>query len=60
MNRGNVDSIKHACQLIQALLKNSESELMSLLPSSNDMKTKSKSSTSNHENNESRIQNTGK
>ncbi|CAF4538652.1 unnamed protein product, partial [Didymodactylos carnosus] len=30
--KGNGDSIKHAYQLIMALLKNSESELMSLLP----------------------------
>ncbi len=37
--RGNGDSIKHAYQLIQALLKNSETELMNLLPA-----------TSNHDN----------
>ncbi|CAF5199758.1 unnamed protein product, partial [Rotaria sp. Silwood1] len=33
--RGNGDSIKHAHQLITALLKNSETELTSLLPSKN-------------------------
>jgi predicted PilT family ATPase len=44
-NRGNGDSIKHAYQLIMALLKNSESELMNLLPSSNENKTKSRSTT---------------
>ena len=53
-NRGNGDSIKHAYQLIMALLKNSESELMNLLPSSNENKTKSRSTTitSNNENND--------
>jgi hypothetical protein len=45
--RGNGDSIKHAYQLIQALLKNSETELMNLLPSSN--KSRSTTITSNHE-----------
>ncbi|CAF5226866.1 unnamed protein product, partial [Rotaria magnacalcarata] len=43
--KGNGDSIKHAYQLIMALLKNSESELMSLLPSGNESKTKSRSTT---------------
>jgi hypothetical protein len=45
--RGNGDSIKHAYQLIQALLKNSETELMNLLPSTN--KSRSTTITSNHE-----------
>ncbi len=46
--RGNGDSIKHAYQLIMALLKNSETELMNLLPSTN--KTRSTTITSNHDN----------
>ncbi len=46
--RGNGDSIKHAYQLIQALLKNSETELMNLLPATN--KTRSITTTSNHDN----------
>lgn len=36
--KGNGDAIKHAYQLIQALLKNSETELMNLLPSTNKAK----------------------
>ncbi len=47
-SRGNCDSIKHAYQLIQALLKNSETELMNLLPSTN--KTRSTPITSSHDN----------
>lgn len=43
--RGNGDAIKHAHQLIMALLKNSESELMNLLPSANETKSKSRSTT---------------
>ncbi|CAF5191781.1 unnamed protein product, partial [Rotaria sp. Silwood1] len=46
--RGNGDSIKHAHQLITALLKNSETELTSLLPSKN--KSRSTPVTSNHDN----------
>ncbi|CAF3555455.1 unnamed protein product [Rotaria sp. Silwood1] len=55
--KGNGDSIKHAYQLIMALLKNSESELMNLLPSSNENKTKSRSTTitSNSEHNNDEI-----
>lgn len=40
MNRGNGDSIKHAHQLIVALLKNSESDLTDILSSTNDQKPK--------------------
>jgi hypothetical protein len=46
-----VDSIKHAHQLIMALLKNSESELMNLLPSS-----RSTTVISNHDNEDEVIQ----
>ncbi|CAF2610235.1 unnamed protein product [Rotaria sp. Silwood2] len=55
--KGNGDSIKHAYQLIMALLKNSESELMNLLPSSNENKAKSRSTTitSNNEHNNDEI-----
>ena len=45
ISRGNGDAMKHAYQLIMALLKNSESELMSLLPSSSETKAKARSST---------------
>lgn len=45
-----------------ALLKNSESELMNLLPASNETKTKSRSTTitSNHDNNNSHDDEIGK
>ncbi|UJR25974.1 hypothetical protein I4U23_007322 [Adineta vaga] len=46
--KGNGDSIKHAYQLITALLKNSETDLTNLLPSTN--KSRSTTVTSNHDN----------
>ena len=49
--KGTVDAIKHAHQLVQTMLKNSQTDLMSLLPSINETKSKSRSNTvtSNHD-----------
>ncbi|CAF3550465.1 unnamed protein product [Rotaria socialis] len=46
--KGNGDSIKHAHQLITALLKNTETDLASLVPSKN--KSRSTTIVSNHDN----------
>ena len=56
MNRGNGDSIKHAYQLLTALLKDADMDLMNLLSSNTEsQKTKSRSTTvtSTNENNNS-------